>query len=149
MTAEAFDEPTCAQQLAGVDSVCVIHGTAPGARLRGLLLASWVAAQLDWPAGDAAQCIKLEAREDTDATSVGIISLELLSAAGSFVVRKNYGERTASATVTLPHVCGLPRKRAFWPTDEASLMSRELDRVSAHSVYLRVLKMAAAVMPAL
>jgi glucose-6-phosphate dehydrogenase assembly protein OpcA len=149
MTAEAFDEPTCAQQLAGVDAVCVIHGTGPGARLRGLLFASWVAAQLDWPAGDAARCIKLEAREDTDATSVGMISIELRSTAGSFVVRKNYGERTAIATVTLPHVCGLPRKRAFWPTDEASLMNRELERVSAHHVYLRVLKMAAAVMPTL
>ena len=41
-------------------------------------------------------------------------------------------------------VCGLPRKRAFWATDDASLLSQELDRAAPDSVYQWALAMAAA-----
>jgi hypothetical protein len=43
----------------------------------------------------------------------------------------------------MPNICALPRKRAFWPTDDASLLSQELDARTPHTVYQRVLAMAA------
>ena len=59
-------------------------------------------------------------------------------------VRKNHGERTATAVVNVPEACGLPRKRAFWPADDVSLLSLELDRSSKHEIYQRALALAAA-----
>jgi glucose-6-phosphate dehydrogenase assembly protein OpcA len=145
LTAEFFDEPHCRAELERIRSVEVVHGCGPGARLRARLFASWFAAQLGWPPVDAAEKVRLEARRDTDATSVGILSVTLTSPGATFCVRKNYGERTASATVTMPNACGLPRKRAFWPTDDVSLLSQELDHPARHTVYERALKMAAAI----
>jgi glucose-6-phosphate dehydrogenase assembly protein OpcA len=143
LTAECFDEPHCLEALPQIRRVEVTHGCGPGARLRALLYASWVAAQLGWPADDAAKRIGLKAREDTDATSVGILSIALKGNGVEVCVRKNYGERAASATVSVPNACGLPHKRAFWPTDDASLLSQELDHSAPHRVYERALTMAA------
>ena len=145
LTAECFDEPHCLEALPQIRHVEVTHGCGPGAKLRALLCASWVATQLGWPAADAARRIELKAREDDDATSVGILSISLKGDGVEACVRKNYGERAASATVTVPNACGLPRKRAFWPTDDAALLSQELDHSGSHRVYERTLAMAAAV----
>jgi len=144
LTAESFDEPHCLESLPQVRRVEVIHGRAPGAKLRALLFASWVASQMGWPPADAARRIRLSAREDDDATSVGISSIALQGDGVEVCVRKNYGERAASATVSVPNACGLPRKRAFWPTDDAALLSQELDHSAPHRVYERALVMAAA-----
>ena len=146
LAAELFDEPHCRNELDRLEGVEIVHGRGPGARLRALLFASWVAAQLNWPARDAAARIQLTGRDDDDATAVGILSIKLKSPAASFTIHKNYGERAASATVEMPNACGLPRKRAFWPTDDASLLSQELDQSARHVVYERALKMAANVM---
>lgn len=145
LTAEFFDDPQCRAELDRIQSVEVVHGCGPGAALRALLYASWFAAQLGWSPADATKKIRLQARRDTDTTSVGILSITLTSPAATFCVRKNYGEHTASATVTMPNACGLPRKRAFWPTDDVSLLSQELDHPARHAVYERALKMAAAI----
>jgi hypothetical protein len=63
-----------------------------------------------------------------------------------FSIRKNYGESTASAIIDMPNACGLPRKRAFWQTDDASLLSQELDLDTRDTVYEKALAMAAAVL---
>ena len=56
------------------------------------------------------------------------------------------GESTASATVDMPNACGLPRKRAFWPADDASLLSQELDNPARDPVYGKALAIAAALL---
>jgi glucose-6-phosphate dehydrogenase assembly protein OpcA len=142
LTAECFDEPHCLEALPAVRRVEVTHGCGPGAKLRALLLASWFASQLGWSPADAAIQIRLSAREDTDATSVGILSIALKGDGIDVCVRKNYGELAASATVSVTNACGLPRKRAFWPTDDASLLSQELDHSMPHRVYERALALA-------
>jgi glucose-6-phosphate dehydrogenase assembly protein OpcA len=144
LTAELFDDPDCRAELQRIERLQVEHGRGPGARLRALLYAGWFAAQLGWPAAEAGARIRLVGRDDTDATAVGILSVTLTSPTGTFAIRKNHGESTASATVTMPGMCGLPRKRAFWPTDAASLLSQELDHSARHTVYQRALTMAAA-----
>lgn len=143
LTAEFFDAPACRIELDRIRSVEVVHGCGPGAELRALLFASWFAAQLGWSPADAARKVRLQARRDNDATSVGILSITLTSPGAKFCVRKNYGECTASATLEMPSACALPRKRAFWPTDDVSLLSQELDHSQRHTVYERALKMAA------
>ncbi len=141
--AETFDEPHCRAALSSIRAVELIHGCGPGAKLRALLLGSWVAAQLDWSVAEARSRIQLQARRDNDTTAVGILSFTIAGDAIQVCVRKNHGERTASATVSMPDVCGLPRKRAFWPADDASLLSQELDRSAPHRVYERALALAA------
>ena len=126
------------------NAITIVHGSGPGAGLRALLMASWIAAQLEWPTTEAARKIHLQFRTDTDATTVGILSIEMRSDAATFTMRKNYGEATASASIDTAQSCGLPRKRAFWSTDDASLLSQELDQSGRHKVYERALLMAAA-----
>jgi hypothetical protein len=77
---------------------------------------------------------------------VGILSVAIKTDDATFSIRKNHGERTASATVDMPHACGLPRKRAFWPADDASLLSQELDRPARDPVYEKALAIAVAVL---
>ncbi len=143
MAAEMFDDAACRAELSKLHSIQLMHGSGPGAALRALLMASWFASQLDWTVAEAAEKIHLQCRNDTDAPAVGILSIELRGADATFTIRKNYGEATASATINTSGACGLPRKRAFWPTDDASLLSQELDQSSRHNVYERALAMAA------
>ena len=117
--------------------------------MRALLYGSWLAAQLGWTPQDAMTRIRLHCRKDTDANAVGLLSVELKTDDATVCVRKNYGELTASAQVTMSHVCGLPRKRAFWPTDDASLLSQQLDHFAPDAVYQWGLTMAAALVPLL
>jgi glucose-6-phosphate dehydrogenase assembly protein OpcA len=143
LMAESFDEPRCCGALERIRRIEIIHGCGPGARVRALLLGGWVAGQLRWSPADAAARVRLSCREDDDATSVGIIAFTLAGDDIEVSVRKNHGERTATAVVTMPDACGLPRKRAFWPLDDASRLSQELDRTSPHKVYERALALAA------
>jgi len=143
--AEAFNESHCRTALPRIQRVEVVHGCGPGAELRARLLACWVAAQLGWTADEARDRIRLECRRDDDATAVGIMSFTIAGENMEVCVRKNHGERTASASVSMPDACGLPRKRAFWPADDASLISQELDHNQPHKVYERTLSVAAAI----
>jgi glucose-6-phosphate dehydrogenase assembly protein OpcA len=146
LAAEFFDEPHCRNELLRIRAVDIVHGRGPGAGLRAVLYGSWVAAQLRWTVPDAAARIHLSEREDRDATSVGILSVTLRTNDAMFSIRKNHGERTASATIEMPNACGLPRTRAFWPADDASLLSQELDRSARNTVYEKALAMAVALL---
>jgi glucose-6-phosphate dehydrogenase assembly protein OpcA len=140
LAAEAFEDPTGREALARVRRVVVTHGRGPGAELRALLLGSWVAAQLQWTVPEARERIQVTG----DAAECGVVSLKLTGEGFEVCVCKNHGESTASATLTMPNACGLPRKRAFWPTDDVSLLSQELDQNRPHRVYERALAVAAA-----
>jgi glucose-6-phosphate dehydrogenase assembly protein OpcA len=142
LAAEFFDEPAYRAQLARIQTLDIVHGRGPGAGLRALLYGSWIAAQLNWPVDEAEKKIRLSAREDSDATSVGLLSIAIQTDDATFSIRKNYGESTASAIIDMPNACGLPRKRAFWPTDDASLLSQELDRSGRDKVCEKALAMA-------
>ena len=146
LAAEFFDEPYCRPELTRIRAVDIVHGRGPGAGLRALLYGAWIAAQLHWPVADAKTRIHLSEREDRDATSVGIMSVAIKTDEATFSIRKNHGQNTASATVTMPNACGLPRKRAFWPSDDVSLLSQELDDATRNIVYERALVMAVALL---
>jgi hypothetical protein len=75
---------------------------------------------------------------------MGIISVELKSPSATFLLRKSLGEWAASATVIMPQMCTLPRKQAFAPNDDASLLSQVFDQPGRDPVYERALAMAAA-----
>ncbi|NQU09790.1 glucose-6-phosphate dehydrogenase assembly protein OpcA [bacterium] len=143
LIAEAFDEPGGAAALARLRSVEIVHGQGPGVRLRALLLAGWLATRLGWDVLTARQRVRLVGREDEDTVPTGIISVDLRSDAVAVTVRKHFGERAASATVTMPNVCGLPRKLAFWADDHASLLSVELDGSTPPGLYQPALALAA------
>jgi glucose-6-phosphate dehydrogenase assembly protein OpcA len=145
LAAEFFDEPGYRAELARIQTLEIVHGRGPGAGLRALLYGSWIAAQLKWPLDEAVRKVHLSAREDSDATSVGILSIAIQTDDATFSIRKNYGESTASAIIDMPNACGLPRKRAFWTTDDASLLSQELDLDTRDTVYEKALAMAVSV----
>jgi len=142
LAADFFDDPSCRAKLNSVRAVEIEHGCGPGAAVRAELLASWFAAQLQWPAAEALAKIRLTEREDRDVTAVGIISFVIRASDARFSVRKDHGELAASAVVEMPNVCSLPRKQAFRPADDASLLSQELDRASNPFIYERALRMA-------
>jgi len=144
LTAECFDESPCRSMLNRIRSVEIAVGSQPGGRLRALLYGGWLGAQLRWTPQDAATKIRVSGRKETDAATAGLLSVELKTDEATVDIRKNCGELTASAQVTMARVCGLPRKRAFWPTDDASLLSQELDRSAPDAVYPWALAMAAA-----
>jgi glucose-6-phosphate dehydrogenase assembly protein OpcA len=144
LAAEAFDEPHCRAMLPAVRTVKVEHGRGEGARLRARLLGSWFAAQVGWTPAAARDRVQLIARDAEDAAHVGILSFTMTGDNVEVRVFKSHGERTASAVVNVPDACGLPRKRAFWPKDDASLLSQELDRAAPHKIYERALALAAA-----
>lgn len=146
LAAEMFDEPHCREELMRLKSVEIVHGCGPGAGLRALLYGSWMAAQLGWPPATAKSRLRLHERADCDATSVGILSVTLRSDDATFAIQKNHGQRTATAKISMPEICGLPRTRAFWPADDTSLLSQELDYTARHTVYERALAMAAAIL---
>jgi glucose-6-phosphate dehydrogenase assembly protein OpcA len=148
LAAEFFDEPHCRPELTRIRAVDIVHGRGPGAGLRALLYGAWIAAQLHWPVAEAKTRIRLFEREERDATSVGILSVAIKTDEATFSIRKNHGESTASATVKMPNACGLPRKRAFWPSDDVSLLSQELDHSTRNTVYENALAMAVAVLEA-
>ncbi|MGD1019023.1 MAG: glucose-6-phosphate dehydrogenase assembly protein OpcA [Verrucomicrobiia bacterium] len=146
LAAECFDEPHCCSELSQIRAVDIVHGCGPGAGVRALLYGCWFAAQLRWPLPEARARIHLSELDDGDATAVGIISVAIQTDDATFSIRKNHGESTASATVDMPNACGLPRKRAFWPADDASLLSQELDSPARDPVYGKALVIAAALL---
>jgi len=146
LAAEFFDEPRCRTELTQIREVDIMHGRGPGAALRAWLYGAWLAAQLRWPLPGARDRIRLSEREDPDATSVGMLSIAIKTGDATFSIRKNHGESTASATVDMPNACGLPRKRAFWPADDASLLSQELDQPARDRVYEKALVIAASLL---
>ena len=74
----------------------------------------------------------------------GLLAVELRSPTATFAIHKNHGEQTATVVVTTAEACGLPRKCALAPEDDAALISEELAHLTRHAVYERALAMAAA-----
>ena len=144
LAAEFFDEPHCRVELSRIRAVDIVHGSGPGTGVRALLYGSWFAAQLRWPVAEAQTKIHFSESNDRDATSVGIVSVAIKTNDATFSIRSNHGEDTASATVEMPNACGLPRKRAFWRSDDTSMLSQEFDRSTRDPVYERALAMAVA-----
>jgi glucose-6-phosphate dehydrogenase assembly protein OpcA len=142
--AEFFDEPHCRSEFSRIRALDIVHGCGPGAELRALLYGSWFAAQIHWPVAEANTRVHISESDDRDATSVGIISVAIKTTDATFSIRKNHGENTASAAVEMPNACGLPRKRAFWRSDDASLLSQEFDHSARDPVYEKALAMAVA-----
>ncbi|MEI6084622.1 MAG: glucose-6-phosphate dehydrogenase assembly protein OpcA [Verrucomicrobiota bacterium] len=138
LIAEAFDEPHCASALPRLREIEISYGCGSGAELRAQLLGSWVAAQLGWSVAETKARLQLSCREG----SVGLLAITLRGPDFEVRVHKNHGEQTASVVVNVPDACGLPRKRAFEPDDEAALLGQELDRATAPAVYARALAMA-------
>ncbi len=145
LAAEAFEECHCRAMLPAIRSVNVEHGRGEGARLRAVLLGCWFAAQVGWSPDETRDRVELIARDADDAANVGILSFTMTGENFKVRVFKSHGERTATAVVNVPEACGLPRKHAFWPKDDASLLSQELDRSTPHKVYERSLALAAAI----
>ena len=108
-----------------------------------LLYAGWLGAQLRWTPRSALAKIHLAACKTSDATATGLLSIDLTAGRSTIRVAKNPGELTASVQINLPRVCPLPRKLAFWPTDDASLLSKQLDEAAPDTVYPWALAMAA------
>jgi glucose-6-phosphate dehydrogenase assembly protein OpcA len=146
LAAEFFDEPHCCAELTQIRAVDIVHGRGPGAALRAWLYGAWIAAQLRWSLPEAKARVHLSERDDRDATSVGILSIAIKTGDATFSIRKNHGQSTASATVDMPSACGLPRKRAFWPADDASLLSQEFDHPARDRVYEKALVIAASLL---
>ena len=151
LTAECFDEPHACTELGCIRSIEIVHGRGPGACLRATLYASWLASQLGWPRNPrnpspsvANSRIRLMPRDDPDASAAGIISIELKSTAATFLLQKSFGEWAASATVLMPQMCSLPRKQAFAPNDDSSLLSQVFDQPGRDPVYEHALAWAAA-----
>jgi len=131
LTADLFESAECRAELATLHTVAIEHGGGPGARLRARLYAGWLEAQLG-------RALRQEVRATADGAA-GLLRITLRSAAGEFVLRKNPATQTACSTAHLPAWCELPRTRAFWPTDDAALLSLELDSGSRHAAYERAL----------
>jgi glucose-6-phosphate dehydrogenase assembly protein OpcA len=144
LVAEAFEECHCRAMLPAIRAVTVEHGRGEGARLRALLLGCWFAAQVGWSPDQTRDRVKLLAREEDDAADVGILSFTLSGEDVEVRVFKKHAEHTATAVVNVANACGLPCTRAFWPKDDASLLSQELDQTAPHQVYQRTLALAAA-----
>lgn len=142
LTADCFDEAQYREVLPQVRRVTVRHGTSPGARLRALLYAGWLAAQLGWSVAEAKERVLVRECSGEDVAEVGIESVDLSAAEASLQLRKDFTHHTAAAVVTLPELCSLPRKQAFAPLTEAGLMSQELDHVAPHAAYERAVAVA-------
>ncbi|MBM3859622.1 MAG: hypothetical protein FJ395_08230 [Verrucomicrobia bacterium] len=144
LTADCFDNPSFHDVPARIRRVSVAHGHSAGGRLRAMLYAGWVAARLGWPPEQARKRVTVQERTGDDVAEVGIESVEL--AAGDAVARlhKDFAANTATAEVTMAHVCGMRCQQAFAPLNEAALMSQELDHVAPHGGYERALALAIA-----
>ncbi len=145
--AEFFDEPAARALVPAIESVAVEYTTRPGAARRAGLLAAWFARQAGWSARGAVRRVRLALSASSETTDAGVLAIELRAASAWWAVRKDPAECTVTATVTLPTVCGLPRKRSLWPGDEPTLISWALDETTPDPVYPRVLALAARLLP--
>jgi hypothetical protein len=132
LLADCFDDSAVRAALPAMQRLTLVHGCGPGARWRASLFAGWVRAH-------APVQVELHCREDAEATASGMLSVELSGPGATVKLWKNFGEWTASAQVTMPHVCGLPHKRAFRALDEAALLTRELEQPSPPAAYRQAL----------
>lgn len=144
LTADCFDEPQFIALLPQIETATILHGTGPGARLRALLYAGWLASHLGWSVEQATDRVWIAPLPGTDVAGIGIQSVELTAAGASVRLEKDFDEHTARAVVTMPEACGLPRTMAFAPRTEEALLSAELNHAGHHAVYERALAMAAA-----
>jgi glucose-6-phosphate dehydrogenase assembly protein OpcA len=143
--AQFFDPPSAGEQLEAIDGLEVEH--APGHRSTAVLLAGWLAAQLDWRGGER----NGDALRFTGASGKAIdvslnesegqpISRALLRCgATEYCVLHSPGSDLLDVTVFDE---GRPRMHQLMPAGEsgsAALLSEELRRGGPHRVYLRAM----------
>lgn len=141
LTADFFDDAGCRPHLDRLRNITIELGGGPGAALRGQMYGAWLAGQLGWTNTELAGRLQLVANRQIDMADQGFLAVTLESDQAQFSIRKNCGESTATALATMSDACGLPRKRALWPTDDVSLLSEELDQTAGHAVYIRALEL--------
>jgi glucose-6-phosphate dehydrogenase assembly protein OpcA len=133
LTADCFDEPPFLALLPQIETATILHGSGPGARLRALLYAGWLASHLGWSVEQAMDRVWVAPLPGEDVAGVGIQSVELTAAGALVRLEKDFDEHTARAIMTRPEACGLPRTMAFAPWTEESLLSAELDHAGHHA----------------
>jgi glucose-6-phosphate dehydrogenase assembly protein OpcA len=141
LTADFFDDATVRPHLDRLQRVTIELGGGPGAALRGRMYGAWLASQLGWTVAELAGRLRLVSNCQSEVAEQGFLAVTIESDQAQFTIRKNWGESTATAAVTMAEACGLPRKRALWPTDDVSLLSDELDQNNCHTVYKRALEL--------
>ena len=145
--AQLFDHPDHLGQLAKIDSVKITH--SPLHRCTAVLLAGWLAAQLNWTIGEitpggftfrnAGQTGKLSfvVSEGNDA-AVGECSLGAGDA--SFRITREPGSGFLNAHVCTPDGCELHHLMPAGKADDISLLNEELALGGRHRVYLRAVE---------
>jgi glucose-6-phosphate dehydrogenase assembly protein OpcA len=141
LTADFFDDAGCRPHLDRLRNITIELGGGPGAALRGQMYGAWLAGRLGWTNTELAGRLQLVTNYQSDVADQGFLAVTLESDQAQFSIRKNCGESTATALATMSDACGLPRKRALWPTDDVSLLSEELDQTAGHAVYIRALEL--------
>jgi len=143
LMADCFDDAHFHPLLPRLRHALVTHNHGAGVRLRALLYAGWLATHLRWSPEDAAERVVLQECSGGDATDAGIESVELTAEGARVHLQRDCGECTASAVVTTPEWCSLPRKQALARPTELALLSQEFNHIVPHTTYERALAMAA------
>ena len=144
--AQFFDPPAAHHHFSKIEKVAITHGKSY--RSTGLLLAGWMAAQLNWRADGKPSNGELRFRNEADkqvtvsldekeGEPIGEISLE--SGATRFAVRH---PANADLLEVTRHDDGEQRLNQLMPAGSnqlVALLSEQLMRGGPHAVYLRVL----------
>lgn len=141
--AQIFDHPEYLAELPTVEQVEIAH--APGMRSTALLLAGWLAAQLQWSTGEfSPRQAKFKNREGKEVIVAlkeeagrALGSLKLDAGAASFVVAHHEGSSFLHADIRLP---GDRESHYLMPggkDDLVALVNDELMSGGKHKVYLR------------
>ncbi len=155
--AQFFDAPGAVETLQGLDTVELTYAGGTGARTGALLLAGWLAAQLDWTpaaagkgtfsfqgAGGKPVAVKLDGSGDGDGAYVSRVSLH--AADGSeFSVSRDAGSgfyNTSARRDGREQHQVLP----IGPQDLADLVSAELVHGGGHRAYLRAVELVESVL---
>jgi len=145
--AQLFDHPEHAAELGGVDGLNIVHG--PGMRTTAMLLAGWVAAQLQWRLdGAEPNGIRyLDARGNRVTVTLreeagkAIGSVELRAGETSFLVSHREGSEFLYADV---HLSGNRETHCLMPggkEDLVALLNEELMAGGKHKVYMKAVGM--------
>lgn len=148
--AQQFDGPGAQNALAELADVTIMH--APGARTQALLLAGWLAAQLDWqptggspwrPAGFRAANGRQVAVAFHEQAGAGIGRVEMNAADGSHFVVNHDAASSFFNTSAKVGAAGheLNQVLPVGPEDTADLVSTELVQGGGHRAYRRSLEL--------
>jgi glucose-6-phosphate dehydrogenase assembly protein OpcA len=138
--AQIFDHPEYLEALGGLNAVEIVH--APGMRTTALLLAGWIAAQLQWtPDGNPLRFLDREGNGVAvtlrEAPGRAFGSLRLSAGETTFLVAHREGSSFLHADIRLP---GNRESHYLMPggrDDLVSLLNDELMSGGKHKVYLK------------